>query len=105
MGRDTARTRPHRCETAPRTSLIAIEDPLDEPDYLPIGQKIKIKLADGKRTGRLEHTQEKTSFWNADGKPIWARICPEAFGDIESFQDEAELRLLWSRPTPQIAAN
>ncbi|MFM8307484.1 MAG: EcoAI/FtnUII family type I restriction enzme subunit R, partial [Microcystis aeruginosa] len=48
----------------------AIEDLLDEPDPLPIGQKIKIKLADGKER-ELEHTQ-KTTFWNADGKPISA---------------------------------
>ncbi|MCZ8159558.1 MAG: DEAD/DEAH box helicase family protein, partial [Microcystis sp. LE19-196.1B] len=48
----------------------AIEDPLDEPDPLPIRQKIKIKLADGKER-ELEHIQ-KTTFWNADGKPISA---------------------------------
>lgn len=76
----------------------AIEDLLDEPDPLPIGQKIKIKLADGKER-ELEHTQ-KTSFWNADGKPISAEeFIQQLFGDIpDLFQDEAELRLLWSRP-------
>lgn len=76
----------------------AIEYPLDEPDPLPIGQKIKIKLADGKER-ELEHTQ-KTSFWNADGKPISAEeFIQQLFGDIpDLFQDEAELRLLWSRP-------
>ena len=76
----------------------AIEDPLDEPDPLPIGQKIKIKLADGKER-ELEHTQ-KTTFWNADGKPISAEeFIQQLFGDIpDLFQDEAELRLLWSRP-------
>lgn len=76
----------------------AIEDLLDEPDSLPIGQKIKIKLADGKER-ELEHTQ-KTSFWNADGKPISAEeFIQQLFGDIpDLFQDEAELRLLWSRP-------
>ncbi|MFM7904278.1 MAG: EcoAI/FtnUII family type I restriction enzme subunit R [Microcystis sp.] len=76
----------------------AIEDPLDEPDSLPIGQKIKIKLADGKER-ELEHTQ-KTTFWNADGKPISAEeFIQQLFGDIpDLFQDEAELRLLWSRP-------
>lgn len=76
----------------------AIEDLLDEPDSLPIGQKIKIKLADGKER-ELEHTQ-KTTFWNADGKPISAEeFIQQLFGDIpDLFQDEAELRLLWSRP-------
>lgn len=76
----------------------AIEEPLDEPDPLPIGQKIKIKLADGKER-ELEHTQ-KTSFWNADGKPISAEeFIQQLFGDIPAlFQDEAELRHLWGRP-------
>jgi type I restriction enzyme R subunit len=76
----------------------AIEDPLDEPDPLPIRQKIKIKLADGKER-ELEHTQ-RTTFWNADGKPISAEeFIQQLFGDIpDLFQDEAELRLLWGRP-------
>ena len=76
----------------------AIEDPLDEPDPLPIRQKIKIKLADGKER-ELEHIQ-KTTFWNADGKPISAEeFIQQLFGDIpDLFQDEAELRLLWGRP-------
>ncbi|GCL53209.1 type I site-specific restriction-modification system, R (restriction) subunit [Microcystis aeruginosa NIES-3806] len=76
----------------------AIEDPLDEPDPLPIRQKIKIKLADGKER-ELEHTQ-KTTFWNADGKPISAEeFIQQLFGDIpDLFQDEAELRHLWGRP-------
>ena len=76
----------------------AIEELLNEPDSLPIGQKIKIKLADGKER-ELEHTQ-KTTFWNADGKPISAEeFIQQLFGDIpDLFQDEAELRLLWSRP-------
>ncbi|TRU94271.1 MAG: DEAD/DEAH box helicase [Microcystis wesenbergii Mw_QC_B_20070930_S4] len=76
----------------------AIEELLDEPDPLPIGQKIKIKLADGKER-ELEHTQ-KTTFWNADGKPISAEeFIQQLFGDIpDLFQDEAELRHLWGRP-------
>ena len=61
-------------------------------------QRIKIKLADGKER-ELEHTQ-KTTFWNADGKPISAEaFIQQLFGDIpELFKDEAELRTLWSRP-------
>ncbi|AVQ71237.1 MULTISPECIES: EcoAI/FtnUII family type I restriction enzme subunit R [Microcystis] len=76
----------------------AIEAPLDEPDPLPIRQKIKIKLADGKER-ELEHTQ-KTTFWNADGNLISAEeFIQQLFGDIpDLFQDEAELRLLWGRP-------
>ena len=76
----------------------AIKYPLDEPDPLPIGQKIKIKLADGKER-ELEHIQ-RTTFWNADGKPISAEeFIQQLFGDIpDLFQDEAELRHLWGRP-------
>jgi type I restriction enzyme R subunit len=76
----------------------AIEYLLDEPDPLPIRQKIKIKLADGKER-ELEHTQ-RTTFWNADGKPISAEeFIQQLFGDIpDLFQDEAELRHLWGRP-------
>lgn len=61
-------------------------------------QKIKIKLADGKER-ELEHTQQ-TTFWSADGKPISAEeFIKKLFGDIpDLFQDETELRTLWSRP-------
>lgn len=61
-------------------------------------RKIRIKLADGKER-ELEHIQ-KTTFWNADGKPICAEeFIQQLFGDIpELFKNEAELRALWSFP-------
>ena len=61
-------------------------------------RKIKIKLADGKER-ELEHVQ-KTTFWDAEGKPISAEeFIQQLFGDLpELFKDEAELRSLWSRP-------
>lgn len=61
-------------------------------------RKVKIKLADGKER-ELEQTQT-TTFWSADGKPISAEeFIKKLFGDIpDLFQDETELRTLWSRP-------
>ena len=83
-----------------KTSLRVQEQPdnpytVDPPEKR---QRIKIKLADGKER-ELEHAQ-KTTFWNADGKPISAEeFIQQLFGDIpELFKDEAELRTLWSRP-------
>ena len=61
-------------------------------------QKIIVKLADGKKR-ELEYAR-KTTFWNAEGKPISAEeFIQQLFGDLpELFKDEAELRTLWSRP-------
>ena len=60
--------------------------------------KIKVKLADGKaRT--IQHMM-MTSFWHPDGTPMSAQQFLEMlFGKLpEFFQDEAELRALWSDP-------
>ena len=61
-------------------------------------QKIKIKLADGKER-TLQHTMS-TRFWSPDGKPMTAaEFVARLFGEIpELFQNEDELRALWSRP-------
>ncbi|WP_204139197.1 EcoAI/FtnUII family type I restriction enzme subunit R [Halomicronema sp. CCY15110] len=61
-------------------------------------QKIVIKLADGKER-TLQNTLQ-TSFWSPEGKPIAAaEFVEKLFGDIpDLFQDEAELRQLWSQP-------
>ncbi len=59
---------------------------------------IKIKLADGKaRT--IQHMMS-TSFWHPDGTPMSAQQFMEAlYGKFpDFFQDEAELRSLWSAP-------
>ncbi|HSL03968.1 MAG TPA: DEAD/DEAH box helicase family protein, partial [Nitrospiraceae bacterium] len=61
-------------------------------------QKIKVKLADGKaRT--IQHMMV-TTFWHPDGTPMSAQQFLEMlFGKLpEFFQDEAELRALWSLP-------
>ncbi|TKB73600.1 MAG: DEAD/DEAH box helicase [Nitrospira sp.] len=61
-------------------------------------QKIKVKLADGKaRT--IQHMMV-TTFWHPDGTPMSAQQFLEVlFGKLpEFFQNEAELRALWSLP-------
>lgn len=60
--------------------------------------KVKIRLADGKER-TIQH-MSATSFWGPDGKPISAaEFIQRLFGDLpELFQDEDELRRLWSRP-------
>jgi len=59
---------------------------------------IKIKLADGKER-TLQH-RLSTRFWSPDGTPMTAAAFVERlFGEIpELFQNEDELRALWSRP-------
>ncbi len=61
-------------------------------------RKVKIRLGDGKER-TIQH-MTATSFWGPDGKPISAaEFIQRLFGDLpELFQDEDELRRLWSRP-------
>ncbi len=61
-------------------------------------QKIKVKLADGK--ARMIQHMMVTSFWHPDGTPMSAQQFMELlFGKLpEFFNDEAELRALWSLP-------
>ena len=61
-------------------------------------KKVKVKLADGKER-TIQHMMA-TSFWHPDGTPMSAAQFMEAlFGKLpEFFQDEAELRALWSVP-------
>ena len=61
-------------------------------------KKAKVKLADGKvRT--IQHMM-MTSFWHPDGTPMSAQQFMELlFGKLpEFFQNEDELRALWSEP-------
>ena len=71
-------------------------DPSGEPATRP--KRIRIKLADGK----ARHIQHMlvTTFWHPDGTPMSAQQFLEMlFGKLpEFFQDEAELRALWSTP-------
>lgn len=60
--------------------------------------KIKIRLADGKER-TIQH-MAATSFWSPDGKPISAAQFIEGlYGQLpEFFQNEEELRTIWSNP-------
>lgn len=67
-------------------------DPVDKP------RMAKVKLADGKAR-KIQH-MASTSFWSADGKPMSAvQFLKALFGVLpEFFQDEDELRRIWSDP-------
>ena len=67
------------------------------PRY-PRPQKVKVRLADGKER-RIQHMMV-TSFWHPDGTPMSAQQFMEMlFGKLpEFFNNETELRELWSRP-------
>ncbi len=68
------------------------------PEPRPRRQKIKIKLADGK--ARAVQQMMVTTFWHPDGTPMSAQQFMELlFGKLpDFFQDEAQLRALWSAP-------
>jgi type I restriction enzyme, R subunit len=61
-------------------------------------RRIQVKLADGKE--RQIQNMVATSFWSPDGKPMSAaEFIERLFGDLpELFQNEDELRELWSKP-------
>lgn len=67
-------------------------------DPPPPRQRAKIKLADGK-VRSIQHMM-MTSFWHPDGTPMSAQQFMELlFGKLpEFFQNEDELRALWSEP-------
>jgi len=60
--------------------------------------KVKVKLADGKER-TIQHMM-MTTFWHPDGTPMSAQQFMEMlFGKLpEFFQNEGELRILWSAP-------
>jgi type I restriction enzyme, R subunit len=87
-----------RAEREPR-AISSENDDEAELEIEPLRpQKIKIKLADGKERS-IEH-RISTSFWSPDGKPMTAaEFVERLFGEIpQLFQDEDELRSIWSRP-------
>lgn len=61
-------------------------------------KKAKVKLADGKE--RQIQFMTATSFWHPDGTPMSAvQFMETLFGKLpEFFQDEDELRKIWSAP-------
>lgn len=71
-------------------------EPLPEPE-MP-RQKIKVRLADGK--ARSIQSMTATTFWSADGRPMSAaQFLETLYGALpEFFNDEDELRKIWSVP-------
>ncbi|MEP6664025.1 MAG: DEAD/DEAH box helicase family protein, partial [Verrucomicrobiota bacterium] len=61
-------------------------------------KRVKVKLADGKARS-IQHMM-MTTFWHPDGTPMSAQqFMGMLFGKLpEFFKDEAELRMIWSRP-------
>lgn len=72
------------------------DDPPPPPP--PPGERLRIKLADGK-VRAIQH-MATTSFWHPDGTPMSSpQFLELLFGQLpEFFQNEAELRALWSAP-------
>jgi type I restriction enzyme R subunit len=73
-------------------------DASDDPGASTPGNKLRIKLGDGKERS-LQHMLV-TSFWHPDGKPMSSQQFIELLYDQlpEFVQDEAALRRLWSAP-------
>ena len=65
---------------------------------LPVRQRIKIKLADGKER-TIQHMMA-TTLWSVDGRPMSAaEFITRLFGDLPAlFRDEDELKALWGQP-------
>ncbi|MDO9120028.1 MAG: DEAD/DEAH box helicase family protein [Nitrospira sp.] len=79
-----------------------VDEVREETDEYVRKKRIKVKLADGKaRT--IQHMMV-TTFWHPDGTPMSAQQFLEMlFGKLpEFFQDEAELRALWSAPDTRV---
>ncbi len=79
------------------------DPPVEGNGPRPPGARARVKLADGKaRT--IQHMM-MTSFWHPDGTPMSAKQFMELlFGKLpEFFQDEAELRAIWSDPATRKA--
>jgi len=73
-------------------------EPAPPPLTSPSPARIMVKLADGKAR-KIQH-MTATTFWSADGRPMSAAQFLEAmYGALpEFFQDEDELRRIWSAP-------
>ena len=85
-------------EPEPKNDPPGPRPPLPPQPPPPPRQRVKVKLSDGKaRT--IQHTTA-TTFWHSDGTPMSAQAFMELlFGKLpDFFQDEAELRALWSEP-------
>ena len=80
----------------PRPQPDIIDGDIPIPPERP--EKIIIQLADGKERA-LNHTIQ-TTYWSPDGRPLSAtEFIERLYGELpDLFQDETELRRLWSRP-------
>ena len=85
---------------SPTPPIAPIEPPnsVIREDPPPPRRKAKVRLADGKER-TIQHMMA-TTFWHPDGTPMSAQQFMEMlFGKLpEFFQNEAELRTLWSAP-------
>jgi type I restriction enzyme R subunit len=72
--------------------------PREERQRMPRAEKIKVRLADGKER-TIQHMM-CTSFWHPDGTPMSSiQFIEQLLGKApEFFQDEDELRAIWSSP-------
>jgi type I restriction enzyme R subunit len=70
----------------------------DDEEEKPMKKRVRVRLAHGKERS-IQHMMA-TTFWHADGKPMSAEeFLKMLFGAIpDFFQNEAELRALWSAP-------
>jgi len=77
----------------------APEPPGPGPEPPPPRRRIRVKLADGKAR-HIQHMMV-TTFWHPDGMPMSSQDFMELlFGELpDFFNDEAELRTLWSTPS------
>ncbi|MGB3627602.1 MAG: type I restriction-modification enzyme R subunit C-terminal domain-containing protein, partial [Henriciella sp.] len=68
------------------------------PDDQQRGEKIVVKLGDGKE--RKIRYIAATTYWSHDGRPITAQeFMEQLFGDLDMFvASEEELRAVWSSP-------
>ena len=106
----TCGARPCVCEvTPPKPCAVCGKSPCECPkEPCPVcgrlacicdkRKKVKVKLADGKER-TIQH-MTATTFWHPDGTPMSAQQFMELlFGKLpEFFQNEEELRRLWSAP-------
>jgi len=94
------RAEPQPCPVCGKQPCQCPKDPCPKCRQRPCvcQKKAKVKLADGKER-TIQHMM-MTSFWHPDGTPMSAQQFMEMlFGRLpEFFQDEDELRQLWSFP-------
>lgn len=94
---------PQVCKVCGERPCICEKEP---PEACPVcgeipckcNKKVKIKLADGKER-TIQH-MAVTTFWGPDGRQLSAKeFLDKLYGEVpDLFQDEDELRTLWSNP-------